>query len=40
MKKLKSLSVIYWIASFEIISYSMGLLTRNNMEWYKLSVLT
>ena len=43
MKKLKSLSVIYWIASFEIISYSMGLLTRNNMEWYKLlnkSILT
>ncbi len=36
MNKFKSLSIIYWIVSFEVISYFMGLITRNNMEWYKL----
>jgi len=32
-----------WISSFEIISYCMGLITRNNMDWYRLlnkSILT
>ena len=34
--KFKYFAVIYWIIGFEIISYSMGLITRNNMDWYKL----
>ncbi len=28
--------IIPWIISFEAISYFMGFITRNNMEWYKL----
>ena len=34
--KLKYFPAIYWITTFEIISYGMGLITRSNMDWYKL----
>lgn len=34
--KLKYLPAIYWVIAFEIISYGTGLITRNNMDWYKL----
>lgn len=34
--KLKYFLAIYWVIAFEIISYGMGLITRSNMDWYKL----
>lgn len=34
--KLKYFLAIYWVVAFEIISYGMGLITRSNMDWYKL----
>lgn len=41
--KLKYFLAIYWVIAFEIISYGMGVITRSNMDWYKLlnkSILT
>ena len=40
---LNSFQAIFWVITFETISYFMGLITRDNMHWYGLlqkSILT
>jgi len=35
-KKHKYCMALYWILVFEIISYGIGIITKDNIEWYRM----